>query len=76
MAGEVPELPVLRRELCRFERGKAEVVGGKGRLLGIEKDRSDVGVESSITAVLLETWMGVTFADAGAAKIVAVVDDC
>lgn len=45
-------------------------------MLRIEKDRSDVGVESSMIAVLLETWPGVAFVDAGAGKTVAAVDDC
>jgi hypothetical protein len=40
----------------------------------MEKERSDVGVESSITAVL-ERLLAPTPADAGAFEVVVVVED-
>lgn len=63
-AGEVAELPVRGRELRRLARGPACGAGEKGSRLGIEKERSDVGVESSTTAVLPAVP-----ADAGAPEV-------
>lgn len=72
--GDVPELPVRGREFRRFWRGKGCWTGGKGRLLGMEKERSDVGVKSSMTAVL-ETLLVAGAPEAGATDPGAAVED-
>lgn len=75
MAGEVPELPVGGLELRRVERGRAWGAGGNGKELGIELERSEVGVESSATAVLLDILLearppdGVALEAPAAAKV-------